>query len=389
MVLVVQAHTRDQGKGTFLAVVQNDGFGISKKRRISRGGSQLERLVDLFHDHLDGKGVAHEPGFITVIDRHQIENGEEICAEQWLPSEPFAKSDYQRYRADAFRQIALAVANFPDAVDASLPAYEEQIAGDDDSPRNAKRLSDWFHIENGRSSGLKNYPGGIVPYISSGDNFNSVAGMVEPPIGEVYTTPSFTITAFGHAVLQPWRFCARGNGGSAVRVLRPTHRMSVAQMIWFIGQVNAQRWRFHYGRMATKGRLEGLEVAPPPVDLDPIGDVTARVKRFRDDVARLYPDDNTAAQFAALAENWRMERNVSSSALQMATHPAYLRIIGMGEHAVPFILEELRRQPEHWFVALHAITGANPVPEEARGRLQKMASSWVSLGKRARVHLMQ
>ena len=205
--------------------------------------------------------------------------------------------------------------------------------------------------------------------------------MVEPPPNEIYTSPHLTITAFGHAALQPWDFCARGNGGSAVRVLRPTCRMSVAEMVWFIGQVNSQRWRFHYGRMATKGRLEKLQVLHPPLDLDMIGDVAARVKRFRDDVARLSGDDATAVEFANLADHWRMERGVSSSAAQLAAHSAYLRIIGMGERAVPLILRELSTTPDHWFVALHSITGANPVSEHARGRLNKMAEAWITWGK--------
>ena len=382
VILIVQAHARNPKKGTFLAVVQNDGFEISKKRRVSRKGSQLGRVLSLFHNHLDGKRINLEPGFVAVVGRKHIANGEEICAEQWLPSEPFSISEYERHRSGAFQQVALAVANYPDAVDASIRAYEGRITQDLDRPTNAKQhLSDWFNIANGRSSGLKNYSGGSVPYVSSGDSFNSVVGMVEPPVNEIYTTPHFTITAFGQAALQPWEFCARGNGGSAVRVLQPACRMSVAEMLWFIGQVNAQRWRFHYGRMATKGRLERLEVSPPPAYLDPIGDVAARVKRFRDDLARLAGDDNTAMEFAMLAEDWRAEHGVTSSAQQMAMHPVYLRIIGMGERAVPLILEELRNKPDHWFVALHAITGANPVPEEARGRLNEMANAWVFWGK--------
>ena len=383
VILMVRAHARNMSTGTFLAVIQNDGFEISKKRRVSRKGSQLERVLNLFHDYLDGKKIEMEPGFVTVVDRRCIANGDEICAEKWLPSEPFTTSNYERHRADAFQQVALAVAHYPDAVDASVQAYKGQTAQDVPPPTDATHLSDWFGIANGRSSGLKNYPGGGVPYISSSDSFNSVVGMVEPPIDEIYTTPLITVTAFGHAVLQPWKFCARGNGGSAVRVLQPACRMSIAEMLWFVGQVNAQRWRFHYGRMATKERLGNLEVVPPPVDLDPIGDVTARVRRFREDLQRLAGDDNAAEEFSALAKEWQIERGVLSSAQQMATHPVYLRIIGMGERAVPLILEELRNTPDHWFIALHAITGANPVPKEARGRLEEMAESWVSWGKKS------
>ena len=145
-----------------------------------------------------------------------------------------------------------------------------------------------FDISSGDSkSGFKTYPGGGVPYISSGDAFNSVVGLVEPPIAEQYVSPHITITAFGQASLQPWKFCARGNGGSAVRVLRPLCRMNVAEMLWFIGQINAQRWRFHYGRMAARHRLMTLRVLPPPMNLKPIDDIASRIRIFKEDLRRL------------------------------------------------------------------------------------------------------
>ena len=42
------------------------------------------------------------------------------------------------------------------------------------------------------------------------------------------------------------------------------------------------------------------------------------------------------------------------------------------------ILEELEGDdPDHWFPALEAITGANPVPESDFGNLAKMADAWL------------
>ena len=93
-------------------------------------------------------------------------------------------------------------------------------------------------------------------------------------------------------------------------------------------------------------------------------------------------DDTAASEFAVLARKWRAERGVLSSARQMAENDSYGRIIEMGERAVPCILEDLRKNPpDHWFVALHAITGVNPVPDEARGRLNQMAEAWVAWGE--------
>jgi hypothetical protein len=65
----------------------------------------------------------------------------------------------------------------------------------------------------------------------------------------------------------------------------------------------------------------------------------------------------------------------------MAAHPAYQEIISMGRPAVPLLLAELRRRPDHWFLALSAITGANPVPSESAGKLAEMAEAWIRWGE--------
>ena len=52
----------------------------------------------------------------------------------------------------------------------------------------------------------------------------------------------------------------------------------------------------------------------------------------------------------------------------------------MGEKVVPRLLAELRRDPDDWFWALHAITGANPVPAESRGDVHAMADAWLHWG---------
>ena len=54
---------------------------------------------------------------------------------------------------------------------------------------------------------------------------------------------------------------------------------------------------------------------------------------------------------------------------------AYQQIIGMGAEALPFIFRELQKEPDHWFWALHAITGENPVSKNAAGDLKAMTST--------------
>ena len=88
-------------------------------------------------------------------------------------------------------------------------------------------------------------------------------------------------------------------------------------------------------------------------------------------------DDLSLEDFRLLAEAWRAGRGRSSSAKRMAQHPAYREIVSMGQSAVPFIIRELKRQPDHWFVALHAITGIDPVSEPDRGNIAAMARAWI------------
>jgi hypothetical protein len=48
---------------------------------------------------------------------------------------------------------------------------------------------------------------------------------------------------------------------------------------------------------------------------------------------------------------------------------------------VPLLLRELEREPDHWFRALYALTGANPVPEGSQGNVREMALAWLHWGR--------
>jgi hypothetical protein len=85
--------------------------------------------------------------------------------------------------------------------------------------------------------------------------------------------------------------------------------------------------------------------------------------------------------FSELAEQWRRETAIHSSVSKKAMHSAYQRIIGMGPAAVPLILRELQRRPEHWFWALTAITREDPVRPEEAGDVQRMRDAWLAFGR--------
>ncbi len=87
------------------------------------------------------------------------------------------------------------------------------------------------------------------------------------------------------------------------------------------------------------------------------------------------------ARFKVLGEQWRQATAFMSSLSDMVTHPTYQQIIGMGGEAVPLLLEELKRQPDHWFWALKAITGEDPVSEAIRGNVDAMREAWLAWGR--------
>src|SRR5215467_7979368 len=90
----------------------------------------------------------------------------------------------------------------------------------------------------------------------------------------------------------------------------------------------------------------------------------------------------TDEELSALAAEWKRTRpRASSSIVKLAMHPAYQRIIGKGRAALPFILRELEREPDHWFWALSAITGEDPVAEEDRGCFEAMTRAWIKWGR--------
>ena len=82
-------------------------------------------------------------------------------------------------------------------------------------------------------------------------------------------------------------------------------------------------------------------------------------------------------RFSELAERWRKDRGPYSVMRELALHPAYQQIIGLGMDAVPSILAELDRAPDWWFWALTSITREDPVDPSHHGKLRLMEVDWL------------
>jgi len=85
-----------------------------------------------------------------------------------------------------------------------------------------------------------------------------------------------------------------------------------------------------------------------------------------------------AELFSHLASLWRQDTQRLSSVTKKLQHPAYRRIILMGEAVVPLILRELEQRSGLWFAALEEITQASPVSHGAT--VEEAAIAWLKWG---------
>jgi hypothetical protein len=122
----------------------------------------------------------------------------------------------------------------------------------------------------------------------------------------------------------------------------------------------------------------------------------SRLNEFRDwferaanqrDLVRKREQQKLRRDFLRLSAQWKRDTEFISSVTDMVTHPAYLRIIGMGADVLPLLLAELQNAPDHWFCALEAITQTNPVPSEDRGKVKEMVEHWIKWARRQKIVL--
>ena len=83
--------------------------------------------------------------------------------------------------------------------------------------------------------------------------------------------------------------------------------------------------------------------------------------------------DTLSEKFLRLRERWGQETAFTSSPRDLFLHSAYQQIIGLGPQAVPHVMSALRDDPGLWLWALHAMTGANPIPDDFDGGTQQVA----------------
>jgi hypothetical protein len=85
--------------------------------------------------------------------------------------------------------------------------------------------------------------------------------------------------------------------------------------------------------------------------------------------------------FRELVRVWEEDTLYISSSTQILAHPAFQRIIELGDLVVPLLLAEARARPNHLIFALNRITGTDPASPADRGKIVAMAEAWVKWGE--------
>jgi len=84
-------------------------------------------------------------------------------------------------------------------------------------------------------------------------------------------------------------------------------------------------------------------------------------------------------QFCDLVATWEEDTQFLSSIPRIVAHPAYQRIIALGEPVLPLIFRDLHNRQSLWFWALRYITGEDPVGENQAGKAA--VAEWQQWGK--------
>ncbi len=262
-IMIAQAH-RPQKKedGIFMAKIWNDGFRKSKGKRVKCEGSQLPQVLEAFMKFRNGTSF-HSPLATVTPASECMKEKAEFSPECYLPQPDLPDKEQRIFCEKVTKSILQTAVCVEDIAEEVIENFPDHFTLPDLPYGTVKTVEELFDVYSGKSKGESSYLDGACPYISSGDPQNSIVRLVHAAAGEVFSDGGITVTCFGQACVQPWPFMARGNGGSAVRVLIPKYNMNYPELVWFAAQINMQRWRFFYGRMAIKKRIRALQLALP------------------------------------------------------------------------------------------------------------------------------
>ncbi len=141
-------------------------------------------------------------------------------------------------------------------------------------------------------------------------------------------------------------------------------------------------WSAHYAtRLSGGARTVVAHGATPEESQHRATQLWEARDRQIQDAANQTIDDGLRIVFEELALGWSEGTAHLSSPSKLIEHPAYRQMIGLGPAVLPLLLLDLEESGRFWFPALNAISGENPVTDDAAGDVERMTDAWLQWGR--------
>ncbi len=370
----------------FFARIENDGLRMRKGVRVPRPGEEMSAALRAYWQHETTAGFC---GWSELDKEAGWDAG------YYIPARKLSETEVRSEVALLVRNRAAFVVNHaPELATLTEALDREELQARDyrlvrhlkDVAPQGDTLGGYFDIVYGQKalhSKERLSPGRSLVISSSGiDNgcygFFDYEDLIAPPF---ITVPSTGSLAMAH--VQEWPCGVTDD----CLLMLPRRGVPLELLYVAAAVVRNERWRFNYGMKVTPRRISGF---PLPMDRQLIADVRC----YLDDSRRIEQvamgqtpgvpqtpaiPPSFSDEFRTLVKQWRRDTRHISSLAKMASHPAYRRIMGMGRDVLPLLLNELRQHPDHWLIALNAITGEDPAPQGAT--FDEAVSAWLSWGR--------
>ena len=93
-------------------------------------------------------------------------------------------------------------------------------------------------------------------------------------------------------------------------------------------------------------------------------------------------EGKTERLFQKLSKRVFDEFGPSSDIEKLYSSHSHLEVVGLGQGAVPLLLRDMSAKRRPWFVALAAITRANPAKSVEPGDINGLINAWLAWGRR-------
>ncbi len=97
--------------------------------------------------------------------------------------------------------------------------------------------------------------------------------------------------------------------------------------------------------------------------------------------------EDYVAKFGTIVREWRRATLALSAVADKIAHPAFQRLVALGEPIVPLIISELRRHPDFLYLALQELVDEKDVvPPAAAANPRANVEAWLNWWERTRGH---